>query len=155
MSTVIEEKDIPTVIEEKTLVPIAMSLATSEGWWLPLAVFGYVAALELICNNVIEPLVFGHSTGVSPTALLISAAFWLYLWGPIGLVLSAPFAVCLVVLGKNIPQLRFLYLLLTDVPAPPSPSRSIAAKSLSLSISSVASTTRSRTTTRSSTGNGS
>ena len=97
--------------------PIAMSLATSEGWWLPLAVFGYVAALELICNNVVEPLVFGHSTGVSPTALLISAAFWLYLWGPIGLVLSAPFAVCLVVLGKNIPQLRFLYVLLGDVPA--------------------------------------
>lgn len=97
--------------------PIAMSLATSEGWGQPLAVFGYVVALELICNNVVEPLAFGRSTGVSPTALLISAAFWLYLWGPIGLVLSAPFAVCLVVLGKNIPQLRFLYLMLGDVPA--------------------------------------
>jgi predicted PurR-regulated permease PerM len=97
--------------------PIAMSLATSEGWGQPLAVFGYVMALELICNNVVEPLLFGHSTGVSPTALLISAAFWLYLWGPIGLVLSAPFAVCLVVLGKNIPQLGFLNLSLGDVPA--------------------------------------
>ena len=99
------------------LFPIAMSLATSDGWGQPLAVFGYVMALELICNNVVEPLAFGHSTGVSPTALLISAAFWLYLWGPIGLVLSAPFAVCLVVLGKNIPQLGFLNLLLGDVPA--------------------------------------
>lgn len=99
------------------LFPIAMSFANSEGWWQPLAVFGYVMALELICNNVVEPLAFGHSTGVSPTALIISAAFWLYLWGPIGLVLSAPFAVGLVVLGKNIPQLGFLYLLLGDVPA--------------------------------------
>ncbi|MEK6259967.1 MAG: AI-2E family transporter [Planctomycetota bacterium] len=97
--------------------PIMMSLATSEGWWQPLAVFGYVVALELITNNIVEPLLFGHSTGVSPTALLISAAFWLYLWGPIGLVLSAPFAVCLVVLGKNIPQLNFLNLLLGDGPA--------------------------------------
>ena len=97
--------------------PIAMSLAISEGWWQPLAVFGYVMALELTSNNIVEPLVFGRSTGVSPTALLISAAFWLYLWGPIGLVFSAPFTVCLVVLGKNIPQLGFLNLLLGDTPA--------------------------------------
>ncbi len=99
------------------LFPIVMSFAISEGWWQPLAVFSFVLALELISNNVVEPLVLGRSTGVSPTALLISAAFWLFLWGPIGLVLSAPFAVCLVVLGKNIPQLGFLHLLLGDVPA--------------------------------------
>jgi predicted PurR-regulated permease PerM len=99
------------------LFPITMSLATSEGWWQPLAVFVYVMALELITNNVVEPLLFRHSTGVSPTALLVSAAFWLYLWGPIGLVLSAPCAVCLVVLGKNIPQLGFLNHLLGDIPA--------------------------------------
>ena len=97
--------------------PIVMSLATSEGWWQPLAVFSYVMVLELVGNNVVEPCVFGRSTGVSPTALLVSAAFWLYLWGPFGLILSAPFAVCLVVLGKNIPQLGFLNLLLGDVPA--------------------------------------
>ena len=53
--------------------PIMMSLATSEGWWQPLEVFGYVLVLELLTNNIIEPLLFGHSTGVSPTALLISA----------------------------------------------------------------------------------
>lgn len=99
------------------IFPIVMSLATSTGWWQPLAVFSYVMVLELISNNVIEPIMFRHSTGVSPTALIISAAFWLYLWGPVGLVLSAPFAVCLVVLGKNIPQLGFLNLLLGDVPA--------------------------------------
>ena len=99
------------------IFPMAMSLATSEGWALSLAVLGYIVVLELISNNVIEPLAFGHSTGVSPTALIISAAFWLYLWGPIGLVLSAPIAVCLVVLGKNIPTLSFLNLLLGDGPA--------------------------------------
>ena len=97
--------------------PIMMSLATFEGWWQPLAVIGFVMVLELTSNNLIEPFLFGHSIGVSPTALLISAAFWMFLWGPIGLVLSAPFAVCLVVLGKNIPQLSFLDLLLGDIPA--------------------------------------
>ncbi len=99
------------------IFPIAMSLATSQGWWQPLAVIGFVLVLELVSNNVVEPLAFGHSTGVSATALLISAAAWLYLWGPIGLVLSAPFAVCLVALGKSIPQLGFLNLLLGDTPA--------------------------------------
>ncbi len=99
------------------IFPIFMSLATSDGWSYPLGVFGYIVVLELISNNVIEPLAFGQSTGVSPTALIISAAFWMYLWGPIGLVLSAPIAVCLVVLGKNISQLGFLNLLLGDGPA--------------------------------------
>jgi predicted PurR-regulated permease PerM len=97
--------------------PIAMTLATSEGWFQPLAVFGFVLVLELVSNNILEPLVFGRSTGVSSTALIISAAFWLYLWGPIGLVLSAPIAVCLMVLGRNIPQLSFLYLLIGSDPA--------------------------------------
>ncbi len=99
------------------LFPIAMSLAMSEGWWQPVAVFSFVMVLELISNNIVEPLAFGRTIGVAPTALLISAAFWLLLWGPIGLILSAPFAVCLVVLGKNIPQLGFLNVLLGDQPA--------------------------------------
>jgi hypothetical protein len=97
--------------------PIAISLATSGGWLQPFAVFGFVLVLELVGNNIIEPLVFGRSTGVSSTALIISAAFWGYLWGPIGLVLSAPIAVCLMVIGKNIPQLAFLNLLLGSEPA--------------------------------------
>lgn len=99
------------------IFPISMSLAMSEGWWQPLAVFGFVVVLELATNNIIEPLAFGRTTGVAPTALLISAAFWLFIWGPIGLILSAPFAVSLVVIGKNIPQLGFLYVLLGDKPA--------------------------------------
>lgn len=99
------------------IFPITMSLALSDGWGQPIAVFAFVAVVELITNNFVEPLLFGHTIGVSPTALLVSAATWLYLWGPVGLVLSAPFAVCLVVLGKNIPQLSFLYLLMGDKPA--------------------------------------
>jgi predicted PurR-regulated permease PerM len=97
--------------------PIAIALATSDGWFQPIAVFGFVLVLELVGNNVLEPLVFGRSTGVSSTALIISAAFWGYLWGPIGLILSAPIAVCLMVVGKNIPQLAFLNLLLGSEPA--------------------------------------
>lgn len=99
------------------IFPIVTSLAMFDGWWQPLAVIGFVLVLELTTNNVVEPLAFGHMTGVAPTALLISAAFWLFLWGPIGLILSAPFAVSLVVLGKNVPQLNFLYVLLADQPA--------------------------------------
>ncbi len=99
------------------LFPITLSLAMSDGWWQPISVFTFVMTLELIVNNVVEPIVFGRTTGVAPAALLISAAFWLYLWGPIGLILSAPFAVCLVVLGKNIPQLAFLNVIMGDEPA--------------------------------------
>lgn len=97
--------------------PIAMSLALSEGWGQPLGVLAFVTTLELFANNVVEPIVFGRTTGVAPAQLLISAAFWLYMWGPVGLILSAPFAVCLVVIGKNIPQLGFLNVLLGDEPA--------------------------------------
>ncbi len=96
------------------LFPIAMSVATADGWGQPITVAIYLGILELITNNLVEPIVFGRTIGVSPTALLVSAAFWLFLWGPIGLILSAPFAVVLVVLGKNIPALRFLDLLLGD-----------------------------------------
>ena len=97
--------------------PIGMALASTPGWFQPLAVFGFVLVLELVSNNILEPLVFGRSTGVSSTALIISAAFWGYLWGPIGLVMSAPIAVCLMVIGKNIPQMAFLNLLLGNEPA--------------------------------------
>ncbi|MFO1020307.1 MAG: AI-2E family transporter [Planctomycetales bacterium] len=99
------------------LFPIVMSLAISDTWTLPLAVFSFVLILELITNNVVEPVLIGHSTGVSPTAMLISAAFWLYLWGPMGLIFSPPIAVCLVVIGKNVPQLRFLNIVIGDQPA--------------------------------------
>lgn len=92
----------------------AFSIATLPGWSLPLAILGFFAAIELLAANVGEPLLFGHSTGVSPLALLLSAAFWTWLWGPLGLILATPLTVILVVLGKHVPELRFFEVLLGD-----------------------------------------
>ena len=97
--------------------PISLSVAMSEGWGSTLAVIGLFLTLELIISNIIEPRLYGHSMGVSEIAMLVSAAFWAFLWGPIGLVLSSPLTVCLVVLGRYIPQLEFLSMLLGDEPA--------------------------------------
>jgi hypothetical protein len=72
--------------------------------------------LEGVSNLVLEPWLYGSRTGVSPIALLVAAAFWTWLWGPIGLLLAIPMTVCLVVMGKYIPQLAFLYTLLGDQP---------------------------------------
>ncbi|HEX5269411.1 MAG TPA: AI-2E family transporter, partial [Gemmataceae bacterium] len=94
-----------------------LSLAVSPGWGPPLAVLVCFAVLELTTANVVEPRVFGRSIGVSEVALLISAAVWAFLWGPIGLVLSGPLTVCLVVLGRYVPRLAFLDVLLGDQPA--------------------------------------
>jgi len=95
-------------------VLVALSLAIFPGWVQGFLVLGVIVALELVTANVLEPRLFGHSIGVSEVALLVSAAFWAFLWGPVGLVLSSPLTVCLVVLGKYVPQLEFLYVLLGD-----------------------------------------
>jgi len=97
--------------------PILLSLAMFPGWWPPLAVLALVLVLELLSNNVIEPWLYGQSLGISAVAQLVSAAFWSFLWGPIGLILSAPLTAVLLVLGKNVPQLEFLEVLLGDEPA--------------------------------------
>jgi predicted PurR-regulated permease PerM len=97
--------------------PMAMSVLQSDGWVAPLSVLSLFLVLELIAANVVEPWLFGHSMGVSAVALLAAAAFWSLLWGPIGLVLACPLTVCLVVLGKYVPQLEFLATLLSDQPA--------------------------------------
>jgi hypothetical protein len=81
------------------------------------AVTVMILGLEAIAGNVLEPMLYGRSIGVSAVALLVAAAFWTFLWGPIGLVLSCPLTVCLVVLGKYVPYLRFLNVLLGDEPA--------------------------------------
>ncbi len=94
--------------------PVLISAATAPGWLQPLLVLGLVLALELFVANVIEPIVYGRTMGVSEVALLVSAAFWAWLWGPVGLVLSAPLTVCLAVLGKYVPQLEVFEILLRD-----------------------------------------
>lgn len=90
------------------------AIATLPGWTLPLALLGFFVVLELLTANVLEPLLFGHSTGVSPMALLLAAAFWTWLWGPVGLILATPLTVILVVLGKYAPELHFFEVLLGD-----------------------------------------
>lgn len=95
---------------------VAFSVATLPGWTYPLIVLAYFIVLELVTANVVEPLLFGHSTGSSPLALLLAAAFWTWLWGPVGLILSTPLTVMMVVLGKYVPELQFFEVLLGDEP---------------------------------------
>jgi len=97
-------------------LPIALSLAVFDGWLRPLFVFLLVAGLELIIANFVEPWLYGAQVGISSLALLVSAVFWTVLWGPAGLILSTPLTVCLVVLGRYVPQLSFLHILLGDEP---------------------------------------
>jgi predicted PurR-regulated permease PerM len=94
--------------------PVCLSLAMFDGWGPTLLIIGLFLVLELIVANAIEPWLYGQSIGVSEIALLVSAAFWAFLWGPIGLVLSSPLTVCLVMLGRYVPHLRFLGILLGD-----------------------------------------
>lgn len=99
--------------------PVVTSLAMSEGWWQPITIIAVYGGLELFSNNVIEPRLYGANTGISEVALLVATAFWALIWGPIGLVLAAPLTVCLLVLGKYVPQLHFLEVLLGDEPVLP------------------------------------
>lgn len=98
------------------LPPIALSFAMFEGWMEPVLVVGLFLLIELVYSNILEPRLFGQSMGVSEVALLIAAAFWAFLWGPIGLVLSNPLTVCLMVVGKYVPQFEFFTVLLGDEP---------------------------------------
>ncbi len=97
-------------------LPIALSLAVFDGWLRPLLVFLLVAGLELIIGNFVEPWLYGAHVGISSLALLVTAVFWAVLWGPAGLILSTPLTVCVVVLGRYVPQLSFLHILLGDEP---------------------------------------
>ena len=96
------------------VLPIALSLAAFDSWLPPLLVFLLFGSLELIIANFVEPLLYGARTGISSLALLVAAVFWTTLWGPAGLILSTPLTVCVVVLGRYVPQLSFLHTLLGD-----------------------------------------
>jgi predicted PurR-regulated permease PerM len=99
------------------LLPLMLSLAVFDNWMHPLFVFLMFATLELVTGNWVEPRLYGKHTGVSSMALLVTAAFWTVLWGPAGLILSTPLTVCVVVLGRYVPQFSFLHILLGDEPA--------------------------------------
>jgi len=95
-------------------VPVLISFAVSTSWLSPLLTLGLFVVLELINFNALEPWLYGSSTGVSSIALIIAAVFWTWLWGPIGLVLATPLTVCVAVMGRHVPKLQFLSVLLSE-----------------------------------------
>src|SRR5205814_10464055 len=96
------------------LLPFTLALAVFDSWIPPLLVFLLFAVLELITSNFVEPWLYGIHTGISALALLLTTVFWTVLWGPAGLILSTPLTVCVVVLGRYVPQFSFLHILLGD-----------------------------------------
>jgi predicted PurR-regulated permease PerM len=96
--------------------PVALAVAVDPGWMLLTWVILLFVGVELIVANLLEPWVYAASTGLSSVVLIAAATFWTWLWGPIGLLLSTPMTVCLVVLGRHVPQLEFLGVLLGNEP---------------------------------------
>ncbi|MDF3212579.1 MULTISPECIES: AI-2E family transporter [Mesorhizobium] len=98
------------------LLPLFLALAVAPGWSLVLWTAALFVVMELITGNVIEPWLYGSRTGLSPLAIIVAAIFWTWLWGPLGLILSTPLTVCLVVLGRHVPQFEFLDVLFGNEP---------------------------------------
>jgi predicted PurR-regulated permease PerM len=97
-------------------LPFILALTVFSDWTHPLMAAGLFLGIELITANLVEPRLYGAHTGISSLAILVAAVFWTVLWGPVGLILSTPLTVCLVVLGRYVPQLEFLHILLGDEP---------------------------------------
>lgn len=97
--------------------PVAMALAVFPGWQHAALIVGLFVTLELVIANIVEPWLYGAHTGISSLAILVAAVFWSMLWGPVGLILSTPLTVCLLLVGRYVPQMSFLEVLLGDEPA--------------------------------------
>lgn len=105
------------------IIPISLAFAVDPGWNMVIWTVALIVFLEVVSNNIIEPMLYGTSTGLSAIALIAAATFWTALWGPVGLVLSTPLTVCLLVIGRNLPQLQFLDTLLGSTPVLDVPTR--------------------------------
>ena len=105
------------------IFPLALAFAVQPGWEMLLWTLGLILVLELISNNVIEPWLYGASTGLSTLTIIFAATFWTALWGPIGLILSTPLTVCCLVMGRYLPGLQFLEVLLGSQPVLDAPHR--------------------------------
>ena len=99
------------------IFPLIVATAVDPGWSMMLMTAALFLVVEPLIGHVIEPMVYGHSSGLSPVAVVVSATFWTWLWGPIGLILATPLTMCLVVLGRHVERLKFLEVLLGDRPA--------------------------------------
>jgi predicted PurR-regulated permease PerM len=104
-------------------LPIALSVAVFDGWTKTLLIIVIFFGMEIVTGNFLEPHVYGRYTGLSSLAVLIAAIFWTLIWGPVGLILSVPLTVCLVVMGTRVPGLDFLTILLGDQPVMPPDAR--------------------------------
>jgi predicted PurR-regulated permease PerM len=93
-----------------------MAAAVDPGWTMTAWTVALFAVVEAITGQVVEPFIYGHSTGLSPVSVVVAAVFWTWIWGPVGLILSTPLSLCLLVLGRHIPQLEFIEVLLGDRP---------------------------------------
>jgi predicted PurR-regulated permease PerM len=98
------------------ILPLLMAFAVSPDWSLVLWTAGLFLVVELVTSNLVEPWFYGRRTGVSPLAVIISAMFWTWLWGPMGLIIAIPLTVCLVVIGRHVPSLRIFPIMLGDAP---------------------------------------
>ncbi len=98
-------------------LPVALAAAVDPGWTMALLTLALFVVSEPVMGHVIEPLVYGQSTGLSPFAVVLSAIFWTWLWGPVGLLIATPLTLCLVVLGRHVERLEFLDVMLGDRPA--------------------------------------
>ena len=99
------------------VLPLTLAAAVGPDWTMVLWTAALFAIVEPLMGQIIEPFVYGHSVGLSPVAIVVAAAFWTWLWGPLGLLISTPLTLCLVVLARHVDQLQFIDIMLGDKPA--------------------------------------
>jgi predicted PurR-regulated permease PerM len=99
------------------ILPLLLAAGVDPGWSMVVETAGMFVIIEGITGQVLEPLAYGHTTGLSPVSVVIATIFWAWLWGPVGLILSMPLTLCLVVLGRHVEHLQFIDVLLGDQPA--------------------------------------
>jgi predicted PurR-regulated permease PerM len=99
------------------VAPLVLAAAIDPGWWTVIYVALLFVVIEPLVGYVVEPLLYGHSTGLSPMSVIVAAVFWTWIWGPIGLIISTPLTLCLVVMGRHVKSLEFFDVLLGDRPA--------------------------------------
>src|SRR6185312_6511043 len=97
-------------------LPVVLAAAVQPGWTMAIETAALYAVVELMMGQLIEPLVYGHSTGLSPLAVIIAAIFWTWVWGPIGLIISTPLTLCMVLVGRHVKNFEFLDVMLGDRP---------------------------------------
>ena len=98
------------------IFPLVLAAAVGPGWTMVLETAALFLIAETIVGQAVEPLVYGQSTGLSPVAVIVSATFWTWLWGPVGLILATPLSMCLVVVGRHVDRLEFLEVMFGDRP---------------------------------------